>query len=483
MLQEFYAIRHLVIGFLTVLVTLVASAHVVLYKRDSRAAVAWVGLIWIAPVVGPLLYILFGINRIRRRAERLRAGTEPIVDPGTIYRSEGDRLEGMKGPEAPDPDPMQKLTETIVGRPLMHGNAVAPLVNGDEAYPAMLEAIEGAKDFVVLSTFIFDNDGVGRMFREALAGAVDRGVEVRVLIDAVGARYSFPSIIGPLGRRGVTVSRFIPALRPGRIPYVNLRIHRKILVVDGRVGFTGGINIRSGHVLAEEPKHPIQDLHFRIEGPVVTDLMAIFADDWAFCNGERLEDMWWFPPQAPRGSVAARGIVDGPDEDFEKLRFVILAALAYARSSIRIVTPYFVPDSGLITSLVVAAMRGVQVDILLPEKNNQRIAKWASTALQYQLLERGCRIFMSPPPFDHTKLMLVDDRWALIGSANWDARSLRLNFEFNVECYDKELAGVLGDFLQEKFAAARPVSLDEVEGRSIPIRLRDGMARLFTPYL
>lgn len=483
MLQEIYAIRHLIIGFLTILVTLIASAHVVLYKRDSRAAVAWVGLIWVAPVLGPLFYIFFGINRIRRRAERLRSGIEPIIDPETIYRGEGGRFEDLKGPGAPDPDPMQKLTETIVGRPLTQGNAVAPLVNGDETYPAMLAAIDEAKDFIVLSSFIFDNDGVGRKFREAFARAVGRGVEVRVLIDAVGARYSFPSIIGPLRRSGVTVSRFIPALRPRRIPYVNLRIHRKIMVVDGEVGFTGGINIRSGHVLAEKPKSPIQDLHFRIEGPVVTDLMAIFAEDWAFCNGERLEDARWFPPQGSRGPVAARGIVDGPDEDFEKLRFVILAALAYARSSIRIVTPYFVPDSGLITSLVVAAMRGVQVDILLPEKNNQRIAKWASTALQWQLLERGCRIFMSPPPFDHTKLMLVDDRWALIGSANWDARSLRLNFEFNVECYDEGLAGVLGEFLRKKITVARPVSLEEVEGRSIPIRLRDGVARLFTPYL
>ena len=483
MLQELYAIRHLVIGFLTILVTLVASAHVVLYKRDSRAAVTWVGLIWIAPVVGPLLYILFGINRIRRRAERLRAGTEPIADPATIRQGREDRLEWIQHFEAPDLVPMEKLTGTIVGRPLKYGNAVAPLVNGDQAFPAMLEAIDGAQDFIMLSTFIFDNDGVGRMFREALAGAVDRGVEVRVLIDAVGARYSFPSIIGSLRRRGVTVSRFIPALRPRRIPYVNLRIHRKILVVDGRIGFTGGMNIRSGHVLAEDLKNPIQDLHFRIDGPVVADLTAIFAEDWAFCNGERLEAERWFPPQEPQGPVAARGIADGPDEDFEKLRWVILAALACARSSIRIVTPYFVPDSGLITSLMVAAMRGVQVDILLPEKNNQRIAKWASTALQWQLLERGCRIFMSPPPFDHTKLMLVDDRWALIGSANWDARSLRLNFEFNVECYDKELAGVLGDLLQEKLSAARPVSLDEVEDRSIPIRLRDGVARLFTPYL
>jgi cardiolipin synthase len=148
-----------------------------------------------------------------------------------------------------------------------------------------------------------------------------------------------------------------------------------------------------------------------------------------------------------------------------------------------VVTPYFIPDQGLITALNVAAMRGVEVDILIPAKGNLRVVQWASTAQLWQVLQRGCRIWLSPPPFDHSKLMLIDDDWALVGSANWDARSLRLNFEFNVECYDASLSMRLQTIVDSKLAAARPLRLAEVDGRKLPVRLRDGVARLFAPYL
>jgi cardiolipin synthase len=181
--------------------------------------------------------------------------------------------------------------------------------------------------------------------------------------------------------------------------------------------------------------------------------------------------------------VLARGISNGPDDDFEKLRLTILGAIACARSSILVVTPYFLPDASLITALNVAAMRGVEVDIVLPAENNLTLVKWASTALLWQVLERGCRVWLSPPPFDHTKLMLVDGLWTLLGSANWDPRSLRLNFEFNAECYDRELATSLTHRVRSKMKQARPVTLADVDGRSLPIQLRDGVARLFSPYL
>jgi cardiolipin synthase len=181
--------------------------------------------------------------------------------------------------------------------------------------------------------------------------------------------------------------------------------------------------------------------------------------------------------------VLARGIPDGPDADFEKLRLTLLGAIACARSSILVVTPYFLPDASLLTALSVAAMRGVEVDIVLPGKNNLSLVQWASTALLWQVLEHGCRVWLSPPPFDHTKLMLVDGLWTLLGSANWDPRSLRLNFEFNVECYDRQLATALAVGVRANMARSRPASQFDVDGRSLPVRLRDGVARLFSPYL
>ncbi len=386
-------------------------------------------------------------------------------------------------PEVQHLHPLAELVDRISARRIKQGNAVAPLVNGDEAYPEMLAAIENAELTVALSTYIFDNDEVGRGFQEALERAVKRGVEVRVLVDTVGARYSWPPIWRSLKQRKVPVALFGRTLWPWRMPYLNLRNHRKLLVADGRIGFTGGMNIRQGHALESRPRHPVQDLHFRLEGPVVAQLMRTFADDWLFTTGELLDDITWYPPLDVAGSVVARGINDGPDEDFEKARFVFLGALACAQQSVRIVTPYFIPDQALISALDVTALRGVKVEILLPEENNLALVQWASTAQLWQVLARGCHVYYTPPPFDHSKLMVVDAGWALFGSSNWDARSLRLNFEFGVECYDAALAAKFNALIERKLERAREVTAAEVNGRSLPVKLRDGVARLAAPYL
>jgi cardiolipin synthase len=256
------------------------------------------------------------------------------------------------------------------------------------------------------------------------------------------------------------------------------------MVVDGRVGFTGGMNIRESCLLELALSYQVRDLHFRVEGPAVAHLQEVLVDDWAFATGERLHNERWFPALQSVGQTLARGIVDGPDEDFERLRLTLLGAVMCARSSVTVLTPYFLPDSALITSLNVAAMRGVDVNILLPAENNLRIVQWASTAQLWQVLQRGCRVWLMPPPFDHTKLMVVDGAWVLIGSSNWDARSLRLNFEFDLECYDCELGTSLQQWVRnERLRGARPVTLAEVDNRILPVRLRDGLARLLSPYL
>ena len=264
---------------------------------------------------------------------------------------------------------------------------------------------------------------------------------------------------------------------------LNLRNHRKILVVDGQTAFTGGMNIRQGNVLAEKPKHPVQDLHFRVQGPVVGRLQEAFANDWAFTTGETLCQEIWFPELQESGTVIARVVTDGPDADFEILRWALLAALAEAETSVQILTPYFLPDQALVTALNLAALRGVRVDIILPEANNLPYMHWASRSLWWQVLERGCRLWLTPPPFDHSKLMIVDGHWVLLGSANWDARSLRLNFELNVECYGRDFADEMSKIVENKLRGAREVTLAEVDGRSYPAKLRDSIARLLSPYL
>lgn len=457
---------------------MLASIHVLLNKRDSRAASLWLAIIWFLPVFGPLLYLALGVNRIRRRAISLgvhKTIVRPI--PKDLGESQPSGVEHL--------EMLARVVGRVVSQPLTPGNRLQPLLNGDEAFPAMLAAIETAKKSISLVTYIFDNDASGKKFADALARAVKRGVAVRVLIDAAGTRYSFVPITRRLRHEKIPFARFLPAslFTPWRVTTINLRNHRKVLVVDGQTAFTGGMNIREGNVLAEKPKSPVRDLHFRAEGPVVEQLQEAFASDWAFTTGETLDGEPWFPELQESGNVVARVIRDGPDADFETVRWTLLAALAEAQESVQILTPYFLPDVGLITALNLAALRGVRVDIILPERSNLRFVDWASRGLWWQVLERGCRIWLTPAPFDHSKLMIVDGHWVLVGSANWDARSLRLNFELNVEAYGRGFADEMEKVIQEKLRGAREVTLAEVDGRSYPAKLRDAIVRLFSPYL
>lgn len=468
---------------LNTLVAVLASGHAVLHKRDSRAATAWVGLIWLAPFVGAALYVWLGINRIQRRARLLRFDRYRPSSSAALSQCSPGLCAQSLGEGGAHLETLANLIHGLTHRPLLFGNRVVPLVNGDQAYPAMLDAIDNASQSVTLSTYIFDNDRAGGLFLEALRQATSRGVQVRVLIDDMGARYTFPSMPSLIRRAGIPVARFLPTMIPWRFHFSNLRTHRKIMVVDGRIGFTGGMNLREGHCLEWKPRYPVQDLHFRVTGPIVNQLQEVFAEDWAFCTDEVLRGEPWFTQCDSDGPVIARGLADGPDEHLESFRLALLGAIATARSSLVVLTPYFLPDSALITALNIAAMRGISVDIILPQQNNLALVQWASTALLWQLLERGCRIWLSPPPFDHSKMLLVDGLAAFVGSSNWDPRSLRLNFEFNLECYDRELAALLMKIAQSKIRQSRRLTLADADGRKLPTKLRDGLARLFSPYL
>ena len=462
---------------------IVASTHVVLHKRDVRSAAGWVGLIWLVPWMGAGLYLLLGINRIRRRASHLRKDAPRTrsersrADHAAL--GEGERISNVCLHLAD----LSVAIGNVTGRKLLSGNRLDPLVDGDEAYPAMLTAIANARRSISLATYIFETTGVGARFVEALGRARERGVEIRVLVDDVGARYAWPRASKLLKRVGVPVAHFMPARSVLRAPYFNLRNHRKILVVDGVLGFTGGMNIREDHVIASAAKHPTRDLHFRVQGPVVTHLQEVFVEDWEFATKERLEGELWFPKTKPMGSTLARGIADGPDDDLDRFTWTLQAALACAHRSVTVMTPYFLPDTIFHMALSTAALRGVEVNIILPERSNLRLVQWAMWRQLEEVLQHGVRVWLTPPPFDHTKLMLVDNEWVLLGSANWDARSLRLNFELDVECYDRDLCEQLTAHVSARMAEARELTMHELRARPFSLRVRDSFARLLMPYL
>jgi cardiolipin synthase A/B len=390
---------------LHIVVGLALSVVILLRRHEVRAAVAWLGLIWLSPFIGGAIYLLFGINRIARRAVRLRA---PRTRPAASNDRTPEDDAALLPADARHLASLIHLVDRLTGASLAPGNRMSALNDGDEAFPTMIEAIEGAERSVALSSYIFNHDATGRRFADALAAAVARGVAVRVLVDGVGSLYSLPPVTRALAHRDVPCARFLYSLFPWRMPYLNLRSHRKLLVVDGRIGFTGGLNIKQGHWLASNPGYPTRGLHFRIEGPAVAAMTGEFAEEWAFTTDEELTGEAWFPALPPVGDAALRAISSGPDERLGKIEWTLLGAINSAEHSIRIVTPYFLPDRQLVAALSVAALRGLAVDIVLPGKNNLPFVKWAASTTLEDLLGAGCRIWFSPAPFDHTKLMLVD---------------------------------------------------------------------------
>jgi len=465
---------------LVVALSLIAACHALIFKRDPRAALGWIVACITLPLIGPLLYWIAGINRIRLRARQwLDSGRRLAGRDSFPFEPATDAVLNIPGFE--HMNELRKLADRVVSSPLTAGNRVIPLSNGENSYPAMIAAIEGARRSVNMSTYIFDNDGTGKRFVEVLKSAAERGVEVRLIIDALGEKYSLPTIRRHFKRTRVKVGRYLP-LRRGW--YLNLRNHRKILVVDGLKGFTGGMNIGDRHLVKTDRKtRPVADMHFMIEGPVLAELQRIFLEDWHFATAEMVNDSHFFPNLQPAGDSFVRTIGDGPDKEFRKLHSIIIGALSCARERVKIMTPYFIPDRALISAMVTASLRGVEVILALPSENNLPYVHWATRAYLWEVLQQGIRVFYQPPPFVHTKLFLVDGVWSLIGSANLDPRSLRLNFELDLEVYDREFTGRLEHEFDEAVERSRETTLAEMDGRHLLERIRDGVAKLLSPYM
>ncbi len=448
-----------------------ATAHILLRKVEVRTAVGWIGLVWFAPITGTALYLLFGVNRVKRRARSLRSGEAwSPADPDPAPAAGGDRLASLR-----------HGIGRITGRGLLPGNAVQILHDGDEAYPAMLAAIEAAQMSVALCSYIFRGDRWGGRFIDVLIAAQRRGVLVRVLIDGLGGGWVLSPAYRRLRRGGVPAARFFHSLLPWRMPFVNLRTHKKILVLDGTLAFTGGMNIGDENARETRPRRPVLDTHFRVEGPIVGQLMDDFASDWAFTTGESLSGESWFPAVPDRGGAPGRVIESGPDDDLEKVELAVLEAIACAQTRVSVMTPYFLPDDRITAALNLAVMRGVAVEVVIAHPSNHVLVDWAVRANVGPLLASGVRIWRCPPPFRHSKAAVVDDEWCLIGSSNWDIRSFRLNFELCVEFYDRALAARLTGFMCS--CHGPPLTLEELDARPLPAKLRDAAARLLLPYL
>ncbi|MBT8145808.1 MAG: phosphatidylserine/phosphatidylglycerophosphate/cardiolipin synthase family protein, partial [Gammaproteobacteria bacterium] len=382
---------------------------------------------------------------------------------------------------------MSTVGERVTGKGLRAARSVTMLENGEQLFPEMLAAIAGAEDKIHLSSYIFDNDPTGNQFIEALCAARDRGVSVRIIVDALGEFMCLPRprIGRKLARRGLQFARFNPIrLIPPAI-HINMRNHRKILVVDGAIAFTGGQNIGNRQLAKRrDNSNRIADLHFKFTGKIVDELERAFLRDWYYAHGKK--DPQPFHPVNANPSQSAiwtRLVLDGPNEFLDRLNDLLVGIISTARQRVWIMTPYFLPGPDIAAALVGARLRGVDVKLILPSKNNIFLVHWANQKILPYYLEKDIAIHFQPPPFAHTKAMIIDDNYSLVGSANLDARSLRLNFELGVEIFDPQLNQQLATYMEGKVQQSSRLTESQLKTISLPSRIRNAIAWLFSPYL
>lgn len=467
----------------------VVTSLIVFERRRPTSTMAWLLALIFMPVVGLALYLLFGPTRARRHARRYAA----IIDRVRPVLTRHDVRAKLACHDDPEISPLAeillRLGRSLTQTPASPGNRVTALVDARAAYPAIFDAIAGARDHVHVFFYIIQPDEVGRSLRDALVGSARRGVTVRVACDAVGSSRLPWSFWKPLLDAGGQVAYFRPIARLlARLPRrerFDFRNHRKVVVVDGRSGFTGGINVGREYLGLDHRTGFWRDTHLRIDGPAVLALQKAFAADWLEAAGELLDDARYFPAPAadPGGSSTVQIVDSGPDREYPPISFVLVQAMALARRRLWITTPYFVPDAPVEQALMAAALRGVDVRLLVPCRSDAPIVTYAAETYYPDLLQAGVRVFRYERGFVHAKTMVVDDWAATVGSANLDMRSFHLNYEINAFVYDRSFADSLAAQFLEDLEHAEELPSDYDRRVSIPRRALQSVARMLSPLL
>ncbi len=449
---------------LHVLVATGCVLHVLRSRKRPQATILWILTITYLPWIGPLIYLGFGVNRIRRRIEHRQANRRLLAPrirelPHPEHGPVGEA--GHPSFTGGCPEVFQeffRLLDRLTGVGAVPGNRCTLMRGGEEVFGAMGEAVASATHSVHMLTYILDDDEAGRPLLEQLAERAAQGLQVRVLVDGYGSNMLPLSRVRAYRAQGVDL-RFLRQFQPlrGRIT-VNLRNHRKLLIADGALAFTGGMNISARHLLSRPETRRVLDYHARIDGPATLQLQRVFAEDWFDVTGEALTDPVYFPNVEPAGTDLVRCIDSGPDRSTRVMLKAFCAAIQTAGRSIRIVTPYFVPDPALVILLQLAAMGGVDTRVVLPRANNFRTVKYASRYLYPELMRAGVRIFEREPPFSHAKLLLVDDTWASVGSANWDMRTFHLQFDTNIGVVSPAFVEQVAGAVDRELAASREIT-------------------------
>ncbi len=470
--------------------------HALHRRRNASATILWIFVAWSFPGIGVLLYLSFGIDRVPNKGLKNKAANQLMMKQRNERHQDNSAFiawhyDYRTDLAAIENDFIRQVNRSIDGlnpeHPLLDGNQIEPLLCGDQAYPLMMQAIRSATDHIHLQSFIIARDETGVEFLDALKAKAEEGVKVRLMFDTFGSTHAY---LGGMFRKyrnipNLEIQGWSQANPLKRQFQINLRNHRKNLIVDGKTAFFGGVNI-SNENITSGGHNAIRDYHFKVEGPLVHELQYSFLRDWFFMTEEPLDSLLrpeHFPETNPVGPTMARIIDSGPSAPPEMVGEAFFNTIVMAQSQIHIVTPYFVPTNDIIKALRSAARRGVDVRIIVPEKNNHRYSGMATKALYEELLDAGARIFHRKPPFIHAKAMVVDDTIALVGSANLDVRSLELNYETTVLISDETAVNKLKLIVHEDMEQSTELNLNDWLQRPAIQKLGENLCSLMTPVL
>ncbi|MCZ8515679.1 cardiolipin synthase [Paenibacillus filicis] len=453
--------------------------------RHPSKAMAWLSIMFIFPVIGFLMYYFLAKEYSQRKKVR-RRGQRHVMDiryAGIKYAAsdvdfEEDRLDSWRHEPR-----LFALLYNIPSSKITSHNEVEVLTNAQTAFPSMLEAMEQAQDHIHFEFYTVRSDGIGRQFKEVLVRKAQEGVKVRCIFDGIGSYQLSNEYINDLKQAGCEVYFFLPGLIAFFDKRINYRNHRKIIVIDGTVGFLGGINVGDEYLGSDKKLGFWRDTHLKLVGDAVYSMQQNFITDWFFVKGERLAEPNHFPEHDCTGRKPVQIISSGPDEHWDAVLEMYFAAITAAKKRIYITTPYFIPDPSIIMGLKTAAVSGVDVRIIFPAKADSRVVGYASQSYLEELLQVGVRFYAYKKGFIHAKVLIIDDLLASVGTANMDMRSFYSNFELNAVVFDKEtLHRLESDFIQD-LKESREVELEVFDKRSRWTKGKEVVARLLSPLL
>ena len=475
-----------VIGMVIYILLVASTLFTIIYdKRDPVKTLSWVMVIVLVPVIGFVIYIIFGQN-YRKRKIFDKKGILDSLQIGNIISKQLYSVNSMFANHKPEIFQNRDIITLLLNSnksPLTYDNQVEILNNGDQTFAALSRALLKARHFIHMEYYIISDDDIGNFIANILIKKAQEGVEVRVIYDDVGSWTLDKHYIRRLTDAGVHVKPFMPVAFPMFTSKINYRNHRKIVVVDGCVAFTGGLNIADRYIFGERKLGAWRDTHIRVEGEAVLSLQTVFVTDWYFVSGTRLNSLKYFPKQGKVGDVAVQIASSGPDSDWATIMQAYFAAITRAQDHIYITTPYFLPNAPILTAIKVASLSGVDVRLLIPSKSDGKIVFWATRSYISELLEAGVKIYLYRGGFVHAKVMTIDGVFSAVGSANMDERSFEDNFEVTAFVYDREKTARLENDFKEDLQLSQKINPEQWQHRPKRECIYEAVARLLSPLL